>query len=272
MSFIFRDSSIAPGFRQRYWRRFEGAYTVAARNGPSYNPSTMRQDIRVSLEGEADFQTIGEAIRAVEAMAEQARAAAAQAPGAAPAREKIRIAIGPGVYREKLKIALPGLELVGSGREKTRIVWDDSARTPLPNGEPMGTFNSYTLYVGAPGTRLRGLTVENSAGDGRIVGQAVALYADADDFAAEDCRLSARQDTLCTGPLPKNPPPKGINLIHPVAGLGDRQPALPFHQLYRRCLIEGDVDFIFGSALAVFQDCEIHSLARLPLANEGGEA
>ncbi len=97
---------------------------------------------------------------------------------------------------------------------------------------------------------------------GRLIGPAVALYADADLLVVEDCRISSRQDTLCTGPLPKNPPPKGINLIHPVAGLGAHLPTLPFRQLYRRCLIEGDVDFIFGSSLAVFEACEIRSLGR----------
>jgi pectinesterase len=86
-------------------------------------------------------------------------------------------------------------------------------------------------------------------------------YADATALF-RDCRLLARQDTLCTGPLPKNPVPKGINLTHPVAGLGDDEPSLPFRQSYRNCLIAGDVDFIFGSALAVFEDCEIRSLPR----------
>ena len=91
----------------------------------------------------------------------------------------------------------------------------------------------------------------------------MALYADADLLLVENCRIASRQDSLCTGPLPKNPPPKGINLIHPVAGLGADKPVLPFRQLYRRCLIEGDVDFIFGSSLAVFEACEIKSLVRL---------
>ncbi|MNR12246.1 Pectinesterase A precursor [compost metagenome] len=33
-------------------------------------------------------------------------------------------------------------------------------------------------------------------------------------------------------------------------------------QYYERCYVEGDIDFIFGSATAVFQDCEIHALGR----------
>ncbi len=140
----------------------------------------------------------------------------------------------------------------------------------------MGTFNSYTVYVGARRVSLQGLAIENSAGDGRLVGPAVALYADSDLLMVEDCRITSRQDTLCTGPLPKNPPPKGINLIHPVAGLGTDQPALPFRQRYRHCLIEGNVDFIFGSSMAVFEACEIKSLPRLasqsPAAPASGQA
>ncbi|MCX7027474.1 MAG: pectinesterase family protein [Spirochaetes bacterium] len=210
----------------------------------------MKREIVVALDGSGEFTTVGEALRLAEASA----------------GEGARVYVGRGTYREKLRIFSPGIELAGEGMDETSIVWDDCASRLLPDGERMGTFNSYTLYVGAPRITIRDLSIVNAAGDGRLVGQAVALYADADLFLAVDCRLSARQDSLCTGPLPKNPTPKGVNLVHPVAGLGDDDPVLPFRQLYRRCLIEGDVDFIFGSAMALFEDCEIRSLARLPLA------
>lgn len=201
--------------------------------------------ITVGAQGGGDFRTIGEAL-----------AAAAERP--APRR----IIVGPGTFREKLRVEIPDLTLEGVGRSETRIVWDDHALRPLPDGEPMGTFNSYTVYVGAPNVTLRGLTVENDAGDGRVVGQAVALYADADRFSCGNCAFLARQDTICTGPLPKNPVPKGVNLTHPVAGLGNDDPVLPFRQLYWNCLVAGDVDFIFGSAGAMFLNCEIRSLRR----------
>lgn len=210
----------------------------------------------VSGEGPGDFATIGEALRSAEVRFGSSRP---------EDWEGVRILVRAGLYREKLKVMAPGVELAGEGSSETLIVWDDCASRLLPDGQRMGTFNSYTLYVGAPRVTIRDLSVVNAAGDGRLVGQAVALYADADLFLAEDCRLSARQDTLCTGPLPKNPAPKGVNLLHPVAGLGEDEPALPFRQLYRRCRIEGDVDFIFGSSLALFEDCEIRSLARPPL-------
>ena len=43
----------------------------------------------------------------------------------APAGATVRLA--PGIYRQKLMIKTPGLTLVGSGPEKTVIVWDDHA-------------------------------------------------------------------------------------------------------------------------------------------------
>lgn len=204
------------------------------------------REIRVAAEGPGDFARIDEAL--------------AFARGLPPGPLVLRVA--PGTYREKLRVTRPDLRIIGAGREATRIVFGDSALRRLPDGEAMGTFNSYTVYVGAPGASIAGLTIENDAGDGRIVGQAVALYADADRLLFEDCAFLGRQDTICTGPLPKDPPPKGINLVHPVAGLGDDEPALPFRQVYRRCRVAGDVDFIFGSAAALYEDCELRSLPR----------
>lgn len=81
----------------------------------------------------------------------------------------------------------------------------------------MRTFNSYTLYVGSADFQARDLCVENSAGDGRTVGLAVACYVDADRAAFYGCEFLAHQDTLCLGPLPANPLPKGLNPVHPVA-------------------------------------------------------
>ncbi len=225
---------------------------------PTFGAQAPAEEFRVSPEGSADFRTIGEALRA----AETCRAAEAFRLSKTREPWRILITLDSGVYREKLAIRLPYVELRGAGASGTIITWDDCATRLLNDGEPMGTFNSYTVYVGAVGVRLRGLSIENSAGDGRLVGPAVALYADSDLFSAQDCRIASRQDSLCAGPLPKNPPPKGINLIHPVAGLGAHQPSLPFRQSYRHCLIEGDVDFIFGSSLAVFEHCEIRSLGR----------
>ena len=206
----------------------------------------MTKRITVAQDGSGDYRRIGEALDL----------ANRSAPG------PVEIRVEAGTYREKLMIARPGLSMAGSNANAVRIVYDDHARRLFPGGEAMGTFNSYTVYVGAPNVHIAGVTIENDSGDGRVVGQAVALYADSDGLSVERCALLAHQDTLCTGPLPKDPVPKGINLAHPVAGLGEDEPALPFRQVYRDCLIAGDVDFIFGSSAALFESCEIRSLDR----------
>ena len=206
--------------------------------------------LSVAAEGPADFRTIGEAL-----------AAAGGFGGRAP-EGRATIAVGPGVYFEKLTVTRPDVTIVGAGPDATIVRFNDCAMRPLPSGEPMRTFNSATLYVGAPGFIAENLRIENCAGDGRVVGQAVALYVDADRAAFYGCRFLARQDTICLGPLPSNPLPKGLNPVHPVHVAAPGDELRPFRHYFSDCHIEGDIDFIFGSAAAVFERCEIVSLDR----------
>ncbi len=180
-----------------------------------------------------------------------------QAIAALPADDgtPVTIRLAAGDYREKLVLSRANTILEGEGADKTRIVWDDGALFILPDGMKRGTFRTATLLVDAPHVTLRNLTVENDAEPRSEVGQAVALYVDADDFICEDCRLIGHQDTLFTAPLP----PKEIE---PNGFIGPKQfaPRIPQRHQYRRCLIEGNVDFIYGGAAAWFEDCEIRSV------------
>lgn len=216
-----------------------------------------RSTLAVDGGGGKAFRTIGEAIAALE------RERAAGGRGGA------LILVAPGTYREKLFLDQPDVELRGLGRgpEDTRIVWGDYAKLPLPDGRPMRTFNTATLFAGGDRVRIENLTIENDAGPGERVGQAVAAYVDADGAVISNCRLVGRQDTLFTGPLPPKPI-EGDDFGGPRdSGPGRRSAKPPLspavgRQRYEGCLIEGDVDFIFGSAEAVFRDCEIRSRAR----------
>ena len=73
-----------------------------------------------------------------------------------------RVLIKADTYREKIRITRPAVHLVGEGRGKTIISWDDTGSTPGPGGEPLGTWGSATLIVEAPGFRMSNLTVENA--------------------------------------------------------------------------------------------------------------
>ena len=144
--------------------------------------------------------------------------------------DRITIFIKNGVYKEKVKIHEwnQNLALVGESKENTIITYDDYF-----NKVGLGrnsTFYTYTLLVEANNVILKNLTIENSSGE---VGQAVALSVFSDEVAVINCNLLGNQDTLY------------------ASGKGK--------QYYKDCYIEGTTDFIFGSATAFFENCEIYS-------------
>ncbi len=140
----------------------------------------------------------------------------------------LTVYIKQGVYKEKLTILGPvtNVTFVGESPENTIITYDDFAAK-----DNMGTFETSTLKVLGNSLTFRNLTIQNTAGP---VGQAVALHAEGDRLVFENCRFLGDQDTMF------------------ASGENSRQ-------LYKNCYIEGTTDFIFGSATALFDNCEIHS-------------
>jgi len=168
------------------------------------------------------------------------------------------IIVKPGVYREKLYVAAKrGVRLIGSGADRTIVEYDDYALKTYPTGELYNTFNTYTAYFGGDDLYVSDMTIANTAGPGAKVGQAVAVYADGDRAQFRRCRFVGAQDTLFTGPLPPAPVERAA-----FGGPGDVFPRRHVRQYYRDCYIEGDVDYIFGSATAVFRGCELFSRRR----------
>ena len=119
--------------------------------------------------------------------------------------EAVCIHIPEGRFEEKICIDVNGITLKGAGDDKTLIYWADSAKMEFPNGEKYRTFHSYSVFVPASNVRIEDLTIENGAGKGCDVGQAVALYAEGDCFHMKNVKLLGNQDTLFTGPLPRRP-------------------------------------------------------------------
>lgn len=165
------------------------------------------------------------------------------------------IQLGEGEYRCKLLLTVPGITLRGAGADKTRIVWDDYARKEIEPGFCYNTFRTWTVAVCADHVTISDLSIANDALRPEEKGQEVALSVCGDDFHMENCVLSSTQDTLFLGPLPND-------LLDRYDGF------LPdylrrtgaFFQTFRRCLIEGTVDFIFGCGEALFEACELRSL------------
>jgi pectinesterase len=195
----------------------------------------------VAKDGSGDFKTIQEALNSI----------------SAESSERVIINIKNGSYKEKIFINRPNITLIGENKLHTILTYDDYAHKLFPNGEKMGTFNSFSTFIGGDGFSAENITFENSSGSGTIYGQALAVYVDADKAKFKNCRFLGCQDTIFTGPLPSKPKKGDF-----FGSLRDGEPRRASRQYYENCYIKGDVDFIFGSATAVFKDCEIFSRNR----------
>ncbi|MFF7951985.1 pectinesterase family protein [Streptomyces griseorubiginosus] len=159
------------------------------------------------------------------------------------------IVVHPGTYREVVNIPASATELTlrGATRDPRAavIVYDNANGTKKPDGSTYGTAGSATFTSAAPGLTVRDLTLANDwlrADHPDITGtQAVAAFTYGDRTHFDNVRLLAHQDTL---------------FVETTAlDSFDRQ-------YFRRCRIEGDVDFVFGRATAVFEECRFHTLQR----------
>lgn len=170
--------------------------------------------------------------------------------------ENAAIRLAPGEYRQKTLIRTPGLTLIGAGPEQTVIVWDDFALKLDEQGQEYNTFRTWTMAVCADNVRMEDLAVVNDALHPEVKGQEVALSVLGDNFYMKNCLLRSTQDTLFAGPLPPDLIVRYTGFHAPELLKGGRM-----RQRFTRCRIEGTVDFIFGCGDALFEDCEIRSLA-----------
>lgn len=161
------------------------------------------------------------------------------------------ITIAPGTYREKVTIVKANVHLVGMGKRPQDVVLVFDANA----GAYGGTGKTATLTAAGDGFEMRNMTVQNDWSREHPAfdlnhnegGQAVALMLRGDRDVIEHVRLLGAQDTLYAG--------GGGHCV------GSNDPCRPVRQLFRDCYIEGHIDFIFGDANAVFQDCELHGIA-----------
>lgn len=182
----------------------------------------LKSHIFVAKDNSADYTSIQAAIDAVPVHNSQ----------------DVLIHIRPGVYEERVEISgdKPYITLIGEGEkpEDTVITYGFWAGMTWENGDVTSTFRTGTLNVYSNYFKAENLSIVNSydgsGGGGR---QALAAYVSGYQITFERCRFIGGQDTLYTK---------------------------DGSQLYTQCYIEGDVDFIFGGARAVFEKCQIHSI------------
>ncbi|MGW3307919.1 pectinesterase family protein [Streptomyces sp. NPDC001073] len=174
------------------------------------------------------------------------------------------LVLAPGVYREtvitgvtdpatgQLTDAATEMTWIGASENPRDvvIVYDNANGTQKPDGSgTYGTSGSATTTLRTDGFTARWITFANDwlrADHPDITGtQAVAVKVQGDRSAFFDCRFLGHQDTLYADSL--------------ALGVFARQ-------YYTRCYVEGDVDFVFGRATAVYDHCHFRTLNRTDLA------
>lgn len=138
------------------------------------------------------------------------------------------ILIEPGTYEGQFLVpkGKNHIEFVGVNETNTILTYPFNVHE-APPGETY-SFNPGVVVAGDD-FAAENLTIQNTSGDH---GQALALRVDGDRDAFDDCRIVGWQDTL-------------------MVNNG--------RDYFTNCYVAGRVDFIYGSATAVFDHCEIHS-------------
>ncbi|KQB43513.1 pectate lyase [Flavobacterium aquidurense] len=146
--------------------------------------------------------------------------------------EKVTIYVKNGIYNEKVRIPEWNTKVVlqGESKEQTIITFDDNF-SKIGLGRNSTFYTPAVLVEGDDFTALN-LTIKNTSGD---KGQAIALSVVANRAKILNCNILGNQDTLY------------------LSGKEAKQ-------YFKDCYIEGTTDFIFGSATALFENCEIHSI------------
>ncbi|KAL3634625.1 hypothetical protein CASFOL_021679 [Castilleja foliolosa] len=143
------------------------------------------------------------------------------------------IHVKAGVYNEQVEIPKGAhkISIFGDGPLKTVITGKKSFATGTK------TFQSATVAVNADDFFARDIAFENTAGpEGH---QAVALRVSGDRAIFFNVHINGYQDTLYSH---------------------------TYRQFYRDCVISGTIDFIFGDALSIFQNCQF--VVRKPMDNQ----
>jgi len=134
----------------------------------------------------------------------------------------VQVAVTAGTYSEQVTVNKPFVCLTGASATSTIITYAGGTNI-VTGGTVVVTGNDFSAA---------NITFQNNAGNG--AGQAVALRAYGLRQQFSNCRFVSYQDTL-------------------YVDTGT--------QYFKNCYIQGDTDYIFGDAKAVFENCTMNNVA-----------
>ncbi|MCL7049948.1 hypothetical protein MKW94_028511 [Papaver nudicaule] len=143
------------------------------------------------------------------------------------------IYVKEGVYEETVTVdkKMVNVTMYGDGPEKTVVTGSKN----FVDG--VRTFQTATFVALGEGFMAKSMCFKNTAGPEKH--QAVALRVQSDRSVFQNCRIDGYQDTLYVQ---------------------------THRQFYTNCTVLGTIDFIFGDASAIIQDCTL--IVRKPLDNQ----
>ena len=199
-----------------------------AKRIPEIAAHLIHYDIVVAQDGTGDYFTVQEAIDACPDYSHE---------------QVTTILIRNGVYNEMVTVPHNKfrLHIIGENADSTIISCGKYAKQIWPGRDfNVGTSGSAGFYIHSSYVTVENLTIINPAGEGKDIGQAVALFTNGDRIFFKNCRIIANQDTIYT------------------YGRWNKEGG-PCRNYFLDCYIEGTTDFIFGPSIAYFENCTIHS-------------
>ncbi|CAI0459764.1 unnamed protein product [Linum tenue] len=198
------------------------------------SPRTLQisPDVVVAEDGSGDSKSINEGLKLLEKAKKKKKE-----------DEVVVLYVKAGTYKEYVEVTknLDNMAMIGDGADKTVITGDKNFI------DGVSTYHTSTVVVfflpfAPPAITAdfffaKNIRIVNSAGPEKH--QAVALRVSADFAIFYNCTFDGYQDTLYTHTK---------------------------RQFYRDCTISGTIDYIFGDAAVVFQNCLF--LVRKPMENQ----
>lgn len=162
------------------------------------------------------------------------------------------IYLSKGIYRQKIKLSLSNVTIIGEDKDDTKIIFNDYSYKLHVDGLLYNTFRTSTLTITGSNNTLKSLTIENDAGHGPLIGQAIALSIYGNHTTVTNCHIKGNQDTLFIGPLPKDLSLRYAHIL-PI----DERYTLSTLTTIEHSSITGNIDFIFGSGNCIFKSCNL---------------